>query len=43
MVQRIIIGIHVACFTIGTFSHALDFWAIGARPYEGAPILLEVF
>lgn len=42
MVQRIALGVYFACFSIGTFSHARDFWVLGLRHYDGAPILLEV-
>lgn len=40
---RIAIGIYIACFAIGTLSHALDFWALGLRPYSWGPPLLEAF
>jgi len=43
MAQRIALGVYVACFTIGTISHALDFWALGLRPYSWGPPLLEAF
>lgn len=43
MAQRIALGIYIACFAIGTVTHARDFWVLGLRPYEGAPILLEAF
>jgi hypothetical protein len=43
MAQRIALAVYIACFAIGTLSHALDFWVRGLRPYEGAPILLEAF
>lgn len=40
---RVAIGIYIACFAIGTLSHALDFWALGLRPYSWGPPLLETF
>ena len=43
MVRRIALGVYVACFTIGTISHALDFVALGLRPYSWGPPLLEAF
>jgi hypothetical protein len=43
MVQRIALGVYVACFTIGTISHALDFAVLGLRPYSWGPPLLEAF
>ena len=43
MVQRIAIGVYIICFTIGTVTHALDFYVLGPRPYEGMPIVLEGF
>lgn len=43
MAQRIALGVYVACFTIGTLSHARDFWVLGLRPYAGAPTVLEAF
>jgi hypothetical protein len=43
MVQRFALGVYAACFTIGTISHALDFVALGLRPYCWAPPLLEAF
>ncbi|AUX69724.1 hypothetical protein CHX26_09620 [Porphyrobacter sp. HT-58-2] len=43
MAQRIALGVYVVCFAIGTISHALDFWVLGLRPYQGAPIVLEAF
>lgn len=41
--QRIALGVYIACFTVGTISHALDFLAWGPRPYRGGPLLLEIF
>lgn len=29
MAQRIALGVYVVCFTIGTLSHAREFWALG--------------
>lgn len=43
MVQRIALGVYVACFAIGTVSHALDFVVLGLRPYSWGPPLLEAF
>jgi hypothetical protein len=43
MAQRIALAVYVACFTIGTISHALDFLLLGLRPYSWGPPLLEVF
>ena len=43
MAQRIAIAVYIACFAVGTLSHGRDFWVLGLRPYEGAPILLEAF
>jgi ParB/RepB/Spo0J family partition protein len=43
MVQRIALGVYIACFTIGTVTHALDFWALGLRPYSWGPPILEAF
>lgn len=43
MAQRIALAVYIVCFTIGTITHALDFWSFGLRPYAGAPILLEAF
>lgn len=43
MAQRIALGVYITCFAIGTVTHARDFWALGLRPYEGAPIFLEAF
>ena len=43
MAQRIALAVYIVCFAIGTISHARDFWVLGLRPYEGAPILLEAF
>lgn len=43
MSQRIALAVYIACFAIGTITHVRDFWVLGLRPYEGAPILLEAF
>jgi hypothetical protein len=43
MVQRIALGVYVACFAIGTVSHALDFLLLGLRPYSWGPPMLEAF
>ncbi|MBA4045744.1 MAG: hypothetical protein C0471_15205 [Erythrobacter sp.] len=43
MAQRIALAVYIACFAIGTITHVRDFWVLGLRPYEGAPILLEAF
>jgi len=43
MAQRIALTVYVACFAIGTISHALDFWVLGLRPYSWGPPLLEAF
>jgi hypothetical protein len=41
MAQRIALGVYVACFAIGSISHALDFAVLGLRPYSWGPPLLE--
>lgn len=28
------ISVYIACFTVGGFNHARDFWAFGPRPYN---------
>jgi hypothetical protein len=43
MAQRVALGVYIACFAIGTVSHALDFWVLGMRPYSWGPPLLEAF
>ncbi len=43
MAQRIALPVYIICFTIGTVSHALDFLALGLRPYIWGPPLLEAF
>lgn len=43
MAQRIALAVYILCFAIGTVSHALDFLALGPRPYCWGPPLLEVF
>lgn len=43
MAQRIALAVYILCFAIGTVSHALDFWVLGLRPYQGAPVVLETF
>jgi hypothetical protein len=43
MVQRIALAVYIAWFTIGTVTHALDFWALGLRPYSWGPPILEAF
>jgi hypothetical protein len=43
MVQQIALAVYIICFTIGTVSHALDFWVLELRPYSWGPPLLEAF
>ena len=43
MAKRIALAVYILCFAIGTVSHALDFWVLGLRPYQGAPVVLETF
>ena len=43
MAQRIALAVYVLCFAIGAVSHALDFIALGPRPYSWGPPLLETF
>lgn len=43
MAQRIALAVYIICFTVGTVSHALDFLALGLRPYSWGPPLLEAF
>ena len=43
MAQRIALAVYIMCFAVGTITHTQDFWVLGLRPYEGAPIVLEVF
>lgn len=43
MSQRIALAVYILCFAIGTVSHALDFIALGPRPYSWGPPLLETF
>lgn len=40
---RIIALIYAACFALGALSHALDFLTGGWRPYDIAPLPIEVF
>jgi len=43
MARRIALAVYILCFAIGTVSHALDFLALGQRPYSWGPPLLEAF
>ncbi len=40
---RVALAIYAACFAIGAFNHARDFWLTGWRPYAWAPAVLEAF
>ena len=43
MAQRVALAVYIVCFATGTVSHALDFLALGLRPYSWGPRSLEVF
>lgn len=43
MAQRIVLGVYILCFAIGTVGHTLDFLALGPRLYSWGPPLLEAF
>lgn len=40
---RVTLGVYIACFGIGAFNHASDFWRYGWRPYRWGPLPLEAF
>lgn len=41
--KSVIVTVYALCFALGALSHAKDFLSYGWRPYDTAPLPIEVF